>query len=160
VRVSQGITRLNPLCDAPAKTVNINNSQNAMLFADGLPCESSIPELKRRLRVVWHSIGQSTGLPVSLSEISPRHRGSPISADSSLHPEQNSPFNSCLAQQNFILQRIIKMLLNNPRVLTHNIPDRACRINQFQHNFLKLVSDLEFSPQTQSLEVVVFHKQT
>jgi hypothetical protein len=57
-----------------------------MLFADGLLCESSIPELKRRLRMVWHSIWQTTGLPLSLSQTSQRHRGSPISADSSLHP--------------------------------------------------------------------------
>jgi hypothetical protein len=42
-RVSQGITRLNPLFDASAKTVNINNSQNTMLSADGFLYESSTP---------------------------------------------------------------------------------------------------------------------
>jgi hypothetical protein len=85
-RVSPGITGLNPLFDAPVKTVSINNDQSAMLFADGLPRESSIPKLKRRLRAVWHSIGQATGLLLSLSQTSPRYRGSLISADSSLHP--------------------------------------------------------------------------
>jgi hypothetical protein len=42
--------------------VNINNNQSAMIFVDDLLCESSIPELKRRLRVVWHLIGLTTGL--------------------------------------------------------------------------------------------------
>jgi hypothetical protein len=31
---------LNPLFDAPVKTVNINNSQSAMLLADGFKWES------------------------------------------------------------------------------------------------------------------------
>jgi hypothetical protein len=44
-----------------------------MLFAQGVLCESSIPELKHRLRVVWHSIWQTTGLPLSFSQTSPRH---------------------------------------------------------------------------------------
>jgi hypothetical protein len=57
-----------------------------MLFTDGLVHESSIPELKGRLRVLSHSIWQTTGLPLFLSQTSPRYRGSPILVDTSLHP--------------------------------------------------------------------------
>jgi hypothetical protein len=88
---------LNPLFDAPAKTGSINNNQSAMLFAGGLLRESSIRELKRRLRVVWHSMGQTTGLWLSHTQMSQRHRGSPISADSSLHlaSTRQSRFQHC-----------------------------------------------------------------
>jgi hypothetical protein len=69
---------LNPLFDAPAKPVKINNSHRGMLLADGLLWESSIPELKGRLCLAWHSIGQSTGLSLSFSQITSGHWGLPI----------------------------------------------------------------------------------
>jgi hypothetical protein len=36
-----------------------------VLFPDGWLCESSLHELKRRLRALWHSVGQTTGLSLS-----------------------------------------------------------------------------------------------